>query len=99
MCRQMELDYQSQCRDCRAVTNSRSVLSTYTPPNHPMRLHSKEGSSFHVQTHTPGGRFTVVTAKKIVRSWSTVDGPVKWLHSMGLGIWQLEGCHDNEPPR
>lgn len=48
------------------------------------------GSEFHVTAVTPGGRFTIGTDKKFIRSWSTVDGAVKWLRRLGIGEARLE---------
>ena len=48
------------------------------------------GSDFTVRADTPGGSFTVGTAKKFIRTWSTVDGAMKWLRNMGIGKAQLE---------
>ncbi len=48
------------------------------------------GDKFHVTAVTPGGDFTIGTSTKVVRTWSTVDGPIKWLHSLGVGKAELD---------
>lgn len=49
-----------------------------------------KGGKFHVTAVTPGGDFTIGTATKFIRTWSTVDGPVRWLHGLGIGKAELD---------
>lgn len=68
-------------RDLKAVVAAGAVKKVFITAN---------GSEFHVTAVTPGGQFTIGTDKKFIRSWSTVDGAVKWLRKVGIGKAELD---------
>ena len=48
------------------------------------------GDAFSVRADTPGGNFTIGTAKKFIRTWATADSAMKWLRKLGVGEARLD---------
>ena len=49
-----------------------------------------EGSFFRIEVVTQGGSATVNTLKGKMKSWGSLDGAAKWIHSLGIGTCQVE---------
>jgi len=49
-----------------------------------------EGSFFRIEIDTQGGSATVNTLKGKMKSWGSLDGAAKWIHSLGIGKCQVE---------
>lgn len=48
------------------------------------------GGCFHIQADTINGAVTASTLRGAVKTWRTLDGAAKWLHSLGLGKAHLD---------
>ncbi len=49
-----------------------------------------EGSFFRIEVDTQGGSSTINTLKGKLKSWGSLDGAARWIHSLGLGSCQVE---------
>ena len=50
-----------------------------------------DGALFHVDVVTAKkGAVTALTAKGLVKTWSTLDATARWVRSMGIGKAQLD---------
>ena len=49
-----------------------------------------EGSFFRIEVHTQGGTEVIKTLKGKMKSWGSLDGAAKWIHSLGIGKCQVE---------
>jgi len=50
-----------------------------------------DGALFHVDVVTAKkGAVTALTAKGLVKTWSTLDATARWIRSLGIGKAQLD---------
>ena len=49
-----------------------------------------EGSFFHIEVDTQSGASSINTLKGKLKSWGSLDGAAKWIHSLGIGKCQVD---------
>ena len=49
-----------------------------------------EGSYFHIEVYTQNGASPINTLKGKLKSWGSLDGAAKWIHSLGIGKCQVD---------
>ena len=49
-----------------------------------------EGSLIRAEVETQAGTSAVDTLDGKLKTWSTLDAAARWIHSLGIGVMQLE---------
>ena len=49
-----------------------------------------EGSLIRAEVETQAGTTVVDTLGGKLKTWSTLDAAARWIHSLGIGVMQLE---------
>ncbi len=49
-----------------------------------------EGSFFRIEVDTQSGPVTINTLKGKLKSWGSLDAAARWIHSLGIGVCQVE---------
>lgn len=49
-----------------------------------------QGSMFHVEAKTAGGAKVLMTGRREVRQWRSIDSCAKWLRKTGIGKAELD---------